>query len=126
MSCGTTGTSTAMPMTASVTGSNRITPCSAPGVRGLTAEFANKTCPLIRNRATLLRSHRSGASIRQMPPISTNNYWRLQTAQYLGALFRGRKMKLATLKDGTRDGKLVVVSKDLTRAVAATAIAGSL
>jgi naringenin degradation protein FdeI len=32
-------------------------------------------------------------------------------------------MKLATLKDGTRDGKLVVVSKDLTRA---TAAAGSL
>ncbi|TIW30320.1 MAG: 2-keto-4-pentenoate hydratase, partial [Mesorhizobium sp.] len=24
-------------------------------------------------------------------------------------------MKLATLKDGTRDGKLVVVSRDLTR-----------
>ena len=35
-------------------------------------------------------------------------------------------MKLATLKDGTRDGKLVVVSKDLTRAVNATAIAGTL
>ena len=35
-------------------------------------------------------------------------------------------MKLATLKDGTRDGKLVVVSKDLTRAVNATAIVGTL
>ena len=35
-------------------------------------------------------------------------------------------MKLATLKDGTRDGKLVVVSRDLTRAVAATAIVGTL
>ena len=35
-------------------------------------------------------------------------------------------MKLATLKDGTRDGKLAVVSKDLTRAVAATAVAGTL
>ena len=35
-------------------------------------------------------------------------------------------MKLATLKDGTRDGKLVVVSKDLTRAAAATAVAGTL
>ncbi|HEY6926100.1 MAG TPA: fumarylacetoacetate hydrolase family protein [Steroidobacteraceae bacterium] len=35
-------------------------------------------------------------------------------------------MKLGTLKDGTRDGKLVVVSKDLTRAVVADAVAGSL
>jgi fumarylacetoacetate (FAA) hydrolase len=35
-------------------------------------------------------------------------------------------VKLATLKDGTRDGKLVVVSKDLTRAVTADAIAGTL
>lgn len=32
-------------------------------------------------------------------------------------------MKLATLKDGTRDGQLVVVSKDLTRYCAATNIA---
>ncbi|MXP28678.1 2-keto-4-pentenoate hydratase [Porphyrobacter algicida] len=32
-------------------------------------------------------------------------------------------MKLATLKDGTRDGKLVVVSKDLTRCCAADNIA---
>ncbi len=32
-------------------------------------------------------------------------------------------MKLATLKDGTRDGTLVVVSKDITRYCAATAIA---
>ena len=35
-------------------------------------------------------------------------------------------MKLATLKDGTRDGKLVVVCKDLTRAVGAAAIVGTL
>src|SRR6185437_9156925 len=28
---------------------------------------------------------------------------------------RGNRMKLATLKNGTRDGKLVVVSRDLTR-----------
>ena len=35
-------------------------------------------------------------------------------------------MKLGTLKDGTRDGKLVVVSRDLTRAAAATAVAGTL
>ena len=35
-------------------------------------------------------------------------------------------MKLATLKDGTRDGKLLVVSRDLTRAAAATAVVGSL
>ena len=35
-------------------------------------------------------------------------------------------MKLATLKDGTRDGKLVVVSKDLTRAAAADSSAGTL
>jgi fumarylacetoacetate (FAA) hydrolase len=35
-------------------------------------------------------------------------------------------MKLATLKDSTRDGKLVVVSRDLGRAVAATAIVGTL
>ena len=33
-------------------------------------------------------------------------------------------MKLATLRDGTRDGRLVVVSSDLARAVAATSIAG--
>jgi len=32
-------------------------------------------------------------------------------------------MKLATLRDGTRDGRLVVVSSDLARAVAATSIA---
>ena len=32
-------------------------------------------------------------------------------------------MKLATLRDGTRDGRLVVVSRDLDRAVAATSIA---
>lgn len=35
-------------------------------------------------------------------------------------------MKLATLKDGTRDGKLLVVSRDLTRAATATAVVGSL
>ncbi len=35
-------------------------------------------------------------------------------------------MKLATLKDGTRDGQLVVVSRDLGRAVAATGIAPTL
>lgn len=35
-------------------------------------------------------------------------------------------MKLATLKDGTRDGKLVVVSKDLTRYCAADTIAPTL
>ena len=35
-------------------------------------------------------------------------------------------MKLATLKDGTRDGKLVVVSRDLTRATEAFRIASSL
>ncbi|MEQ8772336.1 MAG: 2-keto-4-pentenoate hydratase, partial [Erythrobacter sp.] len=32
-------------------------------------------------------------------------------------------MKVATLKDGTRDGRLVVVSKDLTRCCAADNIA---
>ncbi len=35
-------------------------------------------------------------------------------------------MKLATLKDGTRDGKLVVVSRDLTRATEAFNIAATL
>ena len=35
-------------------------------------------------------------------------------------------MKLGTLKDGTRDGKLVVVSRDLTKAVAAQDIAATL
>jgi naringenin degradation protein FdeI len=35
-------------------------------------------------------------------------------------------VKLATLKDGTRDGKLVVVSRDLTKAVAADSIASTL
>jgi fumarylacetoacetate (FAA) hydrolase len=35
-------------------------------------------------------------------------------------------MKLATLKDGTRDGRLLVVSTDLTRAVEAGAIAATL
>ena len=35
-------------------------------------------------------------------------------------------MKLATLKDGTRDGTLVVVSRDLTRMVAATDVAATL
>ena len=35
-------------------------------------------------------------------------------------------MKLATLKDGTRDGKLVVVNRDLTRAVVVAEIAATL
>lgn len=35
-------------------------------------------------------------------------------------------MKLATLKDGSKDGRLVVVSRDLTRAADATAIAPTL
>ncbi len=35
-------------------------------------------------------------------------------------------MKLATLRDGTRDGRLVVVSRDLARAVPARHIAGTL
>jgi fumarylacetoacetate (FAA) hydrolase len=35
-------------------------------------------------------------------------------------------MKLATLRDGTRDGRLVVVSRDLSRAAAATAVAARL
>jgi fumarylacetoacetate (FAA) hydrolase len=35
-------------------------------------------------------------------------------------------MKLATLRDGTRDGRLVVVSRDLSRAVAAAPVAGCL
>jgi len=35
-------------------------------------------------------------------------------------------MKLGTLRDGTRDGSLVVVSRDLTRAVRATGVAPSL
>jgi hypothetical protein len=37
-------------------------------------------------------------------------------------LYREAAMKLATLKDGTRDGQLIVVSRDLTRAVPAQAI----
>ena len=36
------------------------------------------------------------------------------------------RVKLATLKDGTRDGQLVVVSRDLSRAVAAPRVAPSL
>ena len=35
-------------------------------------------------------------------------------------------MKLATLKTGNRDGKLIVVSRDLTKAVAASDVAGTL
>ena len=35
-------------------------------------------------------------------------------------------MKLATLRDGTRDGRLVVVSRDLTRCAAAASIAPTL
>lgn len=35
-------------------------------------------------------------------------------------------MKLASLRDGTRDGELIVVSRDLTRAVTATSVAPSL
>lgn len=35
-------------------------------------------------------------------------------------------MKLATLKDGTRDGKLIIVSRDLTQAVSARAIADTM
>src|SRR5690606_11903613 len=37
-----------------------------------------------------------------------------------------RAMKLGTLKEGGRDGTLVVVSRDLTRAVRATAVAATL
>jgi fumarylacetoacetate (FAA) hydrolase len=62
-----------------------------------------------------------------MYPITTNNYWAPHAASYLHALYRGTTIvKLATLKDGTRDGKLLVVSTDLARATAATAVAGSL
>ena len=35
-------------------------------------------------------------------------------------------MKLATLNDGSRDGRLVVVSRDLTRCMPATGVAGTL
>jgi fumarylacetoacetate (FAA) hydrolase len=35
-------------------------------------------------------------------------------------------MKLATLKDGSRDGRLVVVSKDLSRAATAESVAPTL
>jgi fumarylacetoacetate (FAA) hydrolase len=35
-------------------------------------------------------------------------------------------MKLGTLRDGTRDGRLAVVSRDLSRAVAATTVAARL
>ena len=35
-------------------------------------------------------------------------------------------MKLATLRDGSRDGRLVVVSRDLTRAMPVPKIAGTL
>ena len=35
-------------------------------------------------------------------------------------------MKLATLRDGTPDGRLVVVSRDLRRAIGATNVAKSL
>ena len=35
-------------------------------------------------------------------------------------------MKLATLNDGTRDGRLVVVSRDLSRCAKADAIAPTL
>ena len=35
-------------------------------------------------------------------------------------------MKLATLKDGTRDGQLVVVSRDLRTAAIADAVVGTL
>src|SRR5437899_194766 len=37
-----------------------------------------------------------------------------------------QNMKLATLKNGTRDGRLVVVSNDLRKAVAAEGIAGTM
>ncbi|MDF2367731.1 MAG: hypothetical protein P1U71_10675, partial [Sneathiella sp.] len=35
-------------------------------------------------------------------------------------------MKLATLKDGSRDGKLVVVTKDLSRCIAVPSVAAHL
>jgi fumarylacetoacetate (FAA) hydrolase len=38
----------------------------------------------------------------------------------------GVRVKLATLKDGTKDGKLIVVSRDLARAVVAASIAPTL
>src|SRR5690606_21597925 len=40
--------------------------------------------------------------------------------------FPGSEMKLASLKEGGRDGTLVVVSRDLARAVQATGIAATL
>src|SRR5690606_22037394 len=43
-----------------------------------------------------------------------------------GAATESRNMKLASLKDGSRDGRLVVVSTDLSRCVAAADIAPTL
>src|SRR3954470_1580023 len=43
-----------------------------------------------------------------------------------GRIRRGNRMKLATLKDGTRDGKLVVVSRDLTQYTDASFLARTL
>jgi fumarylacetoacetate (FAA) hydrolase len=43
-----------------------------------------------------------------------------------GQLEREREVKLATLRDGSRDGRLAVVSRDLTRAVFADGIARTL
>ena len=44
----------------------------------------------------------------------------------IGDRLQTRAMKLATLKNGSKDGRLVVVSRDLTRALDATAVAPSL
>jgi naringenin degradation protein FdeI len=62
-----------------------------------------------------------------MPAISTNNYWRRDRRSIFTRCAGGTIIvKLATLKDGSRDGKLVVVSTDLARAVRATAVVGNL
>ena len=62
----------------------------------------------------------SDASVRVMDWITIINYWLHGPRAILA------NVKLGTLKDGTRDGQLVVVSKDLARAAAATAVASTL
>lgn len=54
------------------------------------------------------------------------NPWNGKATSTAGRALKGADIKLATLKDGTRDGRLIVVSRDLRRAIHVPHIATTL
>ena len=109
---------------------------SLPGVGLLTAVTVlaeTNGFELIRNKRQLasyagldVKEKQSGTSVKGKPRISKkgNKYLRkaVRTAQYCHPAGTPL-MKIATYKDGSRDGQLIVVSRDLASAHFATGIA---